>query len=837
MSLFRDVAEKLGVAVEGAPLRAHSGSGFSSFRELLDHLHRQWRNDRVPGRRMILVLDALNEAPFAEQVIREALALVKVAACFPWCKVVLSLRQEWLGIWFGKMGGQEISPLEEARPFLYVAEPAGERGIQGPPIVPLEPFTAEQAAAAYRHYQGEARTAREDGRSYAIPACRTPWEEVPAATRDLLQNPLYLHLSMEAFDGRPAEAVATVPALFRHYVDRSLQPKPALRQAVETVVGHLLLDLNRPSADLSDDDSNAIRRAWAGALLEQEARLSLSPVEALVHEGFLSKRVREEGGGYRFVFQTVAEYLIYFQLVMAGRGEDELAFWKRHAVPDRVFPEYAGAFGFLLRDWVAAGKLEQAAALVEASPDWLADVLTTCLVEQGRSGHVPGHVSPAAVTAAHALSSTGGKKCARAPEKAGFQLMRTGFGLTVTTFFRSCLSLRLALWKADPKDVPGRAGLISALINLGSVLGATGRVAEAESVFRTVVAIRLELGDDDAVAFGDDVGLALNNLGVLLRAAGRRAEAERAFRFAVELYEPMWAALPDQLNIGECLASALNHLSALLGEAGQVAEAERASRRAVEINEALWAANPDHVDTGDSLARALGNQGNLLSDAGRAPEAEQALHRAVEIYEALWAANPDHVGIGDGLGRALINVGVLLTAACRFAEAVRAYRRAAEIYEPLWAASPDREGIGDGLARALGNLGILLSAWRQEVEAERVYRRGVEIYEALGAANRENVDSRDGLATALLNLGNLLSAGGRAAEAERAYRRAVDTYAALWAGNPGQIEIKLRYAGSLCSVGRWDEAERLVNEVLGQVPQHPFANQVRRYIERHRSGR
>jgi hypothetical protein len=278
MSLFRDVAEKLGVAVEGAALRSRSGCGFSSFRELLDHLHRQWRNDRVPGRRLILVLDALNEAPFAEQVIREALTLVKEAACFPWCKVVLSMRQEWLGIWSGKMGGQETSPLEEARPFLYVAEPGGERAIHGPPVVALEPFTEDQAAAAYRHYQEQARTAEKDGRGYAIPACRTPWEAIPAATRDLLQNPLYLHLFMEAFDSRPAEAVATVPALFRYYVDRSLQPRPGLRQAVEAVVGHLLLDLNRPSADLSDDDSNAIRQAWAEGLTEQEARLSLSPV-------------------------------------------------------------------------------------------------------------------------------------------------------------------------------------------------------------------------------------------------------------------------------------------------------------------------------------------------------------------------------------------------------------------------------------------------------------------------------------------------------------------------------------------------------------------------------
>ena len=81
-----------------------------------------------------------------------------------------------------------------------------------------------------------------------------------------------------------------------------------------------------------------------------------------------------------------------------------------------------------------------------------------------------------------------------------------------------------------------------------------------------------------------------------------------------------------------------------------MAEAEQAYRRAVEIYEALRKANPENVGIGDGLGAALNNLGNLLSDAGRVAEAEQAYRRAVEIYEALRAANPENVDIGDGLG-------------------------------------------------------------------------------------------------------------------------------------------------------------------------------------------
>src|SRR5204863_6932051 len=112
----------------------------------------------------------------------------------------------------------------------------------------------------------------------------------------------------------PVEPVATVSALFRRYADTTLREQPGLRESVSAVMAHLLQDLSRPGADLSDDDCHAIRQAWAASRSVEEARLTLNPVEGLAHEGMLTKRVREEGGGYRFVFQAVAEYLIYRSL-------------------------------------------------------------------------------------------------------------------------------------------------------------------------------------------------------------------------------------------------------------------------------------------------------------------------------------------------------------------------------------------------------------------------------------------------------------------------------------------------------------------------------------------
>jgi tetratricopeptide (TPR) repeat protein len=789
MSLFRDVAEKLGVAV--------GGKGFGSFRELLDHLHLQWRKDRVEGRRLILLFDALNEAPFAETVMREALELIGVAACYPWCKVVVSTRQEWLGIWSGKLQAQEAGPLEELRPWLYVPESERRPGLQGPPVVLMEPLTEEQAAAVYGRYQAEAgRPHDADGRVYRLSACRTPWPELPRLTRQLLLNPLYLHLFMEAFAGRDAGTVTAAPALFRQYVDRALQGRPHLERDIEAVLAHLLGDLERPSADLDDDDANSIRAVWAAGQWVEETRLLLSPVEALAHESWLRKRVREEGGGYRFVFQAVAEYLLYRHLLRSRPAEaEEVGYWTGRAGHERVFPEYAGAFGSLLRDWATAGKWRSLAEFVEASPGWLREVLTTFLLEQARLDHIPGRGSEAAQEMARRLAEHGNENCARALHSAGCQLSPTHLAPTASAYFRACANLRERLHRSDPDNGQVIDGLASALIGQGYLLRRAGQIAEAEQAFRRSLEIyeTLHRANPDNVRVASGLGNALINLGHLLWAAGQVAEAEHALRRSVAINEALHRANPDNVEVAVSLGTALNNLGLLLKAAGRGAEAEQAYRRSVEIREALHRANPDNIEVARGLARTLINLGDLQVvheifsalpvPAGQVAEAEQAFRRSVAISEALHRVSPENVEVARVLGTALNNLGLLLKNARRWEEAWLAYRRSVEVNEVLHRDNPDNVEVAGELGSALINLGDLLRAAGLEAEAEQACRRSVEIYGPIHQANPDN------LATALNNLGLLLKNAGRTAEAEQAYRRSVEIREALYRADPDNVEV------------------------------------------------
>jgi hypothetical protein len=73
--------------------------------------------------------------------------------------------------------------------------------------------------------------------------------------------------------------------------------------------------------------------------------------------------------------------------------------------------------------------------LIEASPGWLGEVLTTFLVEQAHTGYVPGTGSLAAERIAKALAETGGVWSAYALYDVGYRQMSSRFALAARTYF------------------------------------------------------------------------------------------------------------------------------------------------------------------------------------------------------------------------------------------------------------------------------------------------------------------------------------------------------------------------------------------------------------------
>jgi protein O-mannosyl-transferase len=219
--------------------------------------------------------------------------------------------------------------------------------------------------------------------------------------------------------------------------------------------------------------------------------------------------------------------------------------------------------------------------------------------------------------------------------------------------------------------------------DLGLVLAAQGRLAEAERHYR------------EALRLKPDFANAHNNLGLALGATGRTAEAIAQYHEALQV-QPDYAEAHSNLGIAlvatgrtteaiaqyqEALrirsdyAQAHNNLGVALRGLGQTAEAVAQFEQAVQ-------GQPDFAD-------AHNNLGLALHETGRTAE-------AVAQFEAAVRARPDFGEAHENLGLALHETGRIPEAIAQYEEALR---------------------LNPGDARAHNNLGVALRATGRTAEA------------------------------------------------------------------------------------------------------------------------
>jgi len=201
------------------------------------------------------------------------------------------------------------------------------------------------------------------------------------------------------------------------------------------------------------------------------------------------------------------------------------------------------------------------------------------------------------------------------------------------------------------------------LFDLGLQHHRAGRLAEAEAIYRQLLAvapqhadalhmlgvISLQCGQDEAavemiqeaIALAPTLAAAHSNLGEAYRKLGRRDKAVAAYRRAIELRP--------------CYPEAFSNLGNVLMEQGWLDDAVAACRRALEFS-------PDFAEAHNNLGNALSEQGHL--------------EQAVASYQCALESRPEYVEAHNNLGNALSEQG-------RLDEALAAYQRALRLQPDL----------------------------------------------------------------------------------------------------------------------------------------------------------
>jgi len=239
---------------------------------------------------------------------------------------------------------------------------------------------------------------------------------------------------------------------------------------------------------------------------------------------------------------------------------------------------------------------------------------------------------------------------------------------------------------------------LSSINNMGRLLQAQGKLAEAEPYYREALEKRRRtLGEEHPSTL-----TSIGNMGFLLQAQGKLAEAEPYCREALEKRRrTLGEEHPDTLT-------SISSMGFLLQAQGKLAEAEPYCREALEKYRRTR--GEEHPNTLNSIT----NMGGLLQARGKLAEAEPYLREALE--KSRRTLGEEHPSTLNSIG----NMGFLLKAQGKLAEAEPYYREALE---------KRRRTLGEEHPNTLNstnNMGSLLRAQGKLAEAEPYWREALE---------------------------------------------------------------------------------------------------------------
>ncbi|NJM69257.1 MAG: tetratricopeptide repeat protein [Scytonema sp. RU_4_4] len=259
---------------------------------------------------------------------------------------------------------------------------------------------------------------------------------------------------------------------------------------------------------------------------------------------------------------------------------------------------------------------------------------------------------------------------------------------------KQALDIARSIWLNNHPDVA------TSLSNLGRLLEARGKLAEAEPYYRDALEMRKRLFEGDHL----DIAISLTNLGLLLEAQGKITEAEPYYRDALTMYRKLFKG--DHPYV----ALSLNNLGYLLFKAqGRLAEAQPYLDDALMMRKRLFGDN--HPD----VATSLNNLGGLLQAQGKLAEAESCYRDALEMKKRLFES--DHPDVALSLN----NLGLLLQAQGKLAEARHYLGDALAMYKKLF------DGDHPDVNIILNNLGVLLVISGRYPEALKTFQEAVAV--------------------------------------------------------------------------------------------------------------
>jgi tetratricopeptide (TPR) repeat protein len=384
------------------------------------------------------------------------------------------------------------------------------------------------------------------------------------------------------------------------------------------------------------------------------------------------------------------------------------------------------------------------------------------------------------------------------------------------TTFRTVLAMAERLAKSDPGNADWQRDLEVSDTNIGFALTAQGNLPEALKSYRDAQAIaaRLAKSDPGNAQWQDDLLQSDDEIGDMLLAQGNSPEALTSYRAARAVADRLAKSDPGNVGWQRDLAVSDRKIGNVLLAQGNLPEALRSYRDALAIDDRLAKSNPDDASWQQGLAISDVKVGDVLLAQGNLPEALTSYRAARAVADRLVRSDPSDADWQRGLAVSGEKVGDVLLAQGNPSEALTSYRAAHDAFDELAKSDPSDADWQRDLSVSDRKIGNVLLAQSDLPEALTSYRAALAIADRLVKSDPSNADWQDDIAAVYARISDVLERQGNLPKALTSYRAARAVADRLAKSDPGNVGWQRDLAFSYLKIGDMLVAQSDLPEAL-----------------------
>jgi serine/threonine protein kinase/tetratricopeptide (TPR) repeat protein len=318
-----------------------------------------------------------------------------------------------------------------------------------------------------------------------------------------------------------------------------------------------------------------------------------------------------------------------------------------------------------------------------------------------------------------------------------------------------------AVLKADPQSV-------EALWKMGGVEIESDNPQGSLDYLNRGLTLSIELGNDEKKA------LIMQAIGVAYREMNKPEEALRNYQESL--------AIQRRLGQKRGMAASLNEMAQVYSLLGKPDQALASFNETLKLEREIGA----KMEVGNTLI----DLANFYADRGQQDQALQMYKESLQIQRDL----------GDETYQALCldHIGSIHASKGDYEDALTYYQQALQLREKL--------KVPGDIAETVHNLAETNIKIGQYDQALSQYLRALNLHRGAGDKRAATVDS--------YGLGTLYGHQGRYGAAVNSEAEAVKAFQELQERSPAMAEILSGYGGALAEAGRWEEAQKTLDEAL-----------------------